>query len=539
MSSDYYRILGVNPSALAEEIKRLYKKLAVKFHPDKTSDSNHHERFLEISKAYETLKDVLLRQKYDLELGVHPSKLSTGHDPGFRSHHGYTYSPGKSSFASGTYFGYYQQNSLAYTEAYSRNNYDRSRAEQEDAASIAARLAQKKMQEDMERRRHEYLREAQRQREAAELQRRKQEEIRLRMEQQLRNQKEQLRREMEQSYVRVKKEAFRSEWQNIYEVSDDDSQPGDSNQPIIVEDDDDSQEFEDCQSPPHVEANDTLNELTLNEDHAPEPPQTPRGYEENNPDLVEVEDASVFSSAPSSPHKQPRESPTQNHQETAPRGTQPSPSQQKSQPSAKRTKLNVDMNDLRKSLGTSLDDVDFSDMLDTLPETGKTRKASSTVQSSAKRPKVEFSDGTTQAETLYTPVNKGFTSKNSLITASDLSPEVDESVLMFSCAPPTISVNLSLTEQQWGGYVQAIHKYERNFATFRKSVFAYQNGRLEKDERHHEIIYSDTSCLDAYQTVLFNDLLLLQSYSRALHEFRNTLKVFKTNCDLVESMKVG
>ncbi|KAL0831099.1 hypothetical protein ABMA28_001971 [Loxostege sticticalis] len=68
----YYEILGVSKQATTQEIRQAYKKLAVKFHPDKNSNINEQEKFIEISEAYETLKDPEKRQNYDRH-GSYPS----------------------------------------------------------------------------------------------------------------------------------------------------------------------------------------------------------------------------------------------------------------------------------------------------------------------------------------------------------------------------------------------------------------------------------------------------------------------------------
>ncbi len=63
---DYYQILGVNKSATPEEIKKAFRKLAVKYHPDRNpGDKSAEEKFKEISEAYEVLFDSDKRKKYD------------------------------------------------------------------------------------------------------------------------------------------------------------------------------------------------------------------------------------------------------------------------------------------------------------------------------------------------------------------------------------------------------------------------------------------------------------------------------------------
>ena len=67
---DYYKTLGVSKNATQDEIKKAYRKLAVKYHPDTHPDDKEAEnRFKEINEAYEVLKDPEKRKKYD-QLGA-------------------------------------------------------------------------------------------------------------------------------------------------------------------------------------------------------------------------------------------------------------------------------------------------------------------------------------------------------------------------------------------------------------------------------------------------------------------------------------
>jgi len=65
MGKDYYKILGVARGASDDEIKKAYRKLALKYHPDKNQSAGAEERFKEIGEAYDVLSDSKKKQIYD------------------------------------------------------------------------------------------------------------------------------------------------------------------------------------------------------------------------------------------------------------------------------------------------------------------------------------------------------------------------------------------------------------------------------------------------------------------------------------------
>jgi len=105
---DYYKILGVSKDATAKDIKKAYRKLAAKFHPDKNpDDKTAEEKFKEINEANEVLSDKEKREKYDTLGSNWEAYQNTGDDwrdyanqakQGQRGRNSYSYQGNPSGF---------------------------------------------------------------------------------------------------------------------------------------------------------------------------------------------------------------------------------------------------------------------------------------------------------------------------------------------------------------------------------------------------------------------------------------------------------
>jgi len=88
MGKDYYAILGVQKGASDDELKKAYRKLALKYHPDKNKAAGAEEKFKEIGEAYDVLSDPKKKQIYD-QFGEEGLKGGAGNSGGGPSHAGF------------------------------------------------------------------------------------------------------------------------------------------------------------------------------------------------------------------------------------------------------------------------------------------------------------------------------------------------------------------------------------------------------------------------------------------------------------------
>ncbi|CAF3427940.1 unnamed protein product [Rotaria socialis] len=85
VATDYYEVLGVKRDASEKEIKRKFRQLALKFHPDKNKDPKAEEKFRNIAEAYDVLSNADKRREYDMQ--GHQSFKSSSNQGGFSGFH--------------------------------------------------------------------------------------------------------------------------------------------------------------------------------------------------------------------------------------------------------------------------------------------------------------------------------------------------------------------------------------------------------------------------------------------------------------------
>src|ERR1700760_4420354 len=82
---DYYAVMGLARGASDDDIKKAYRRLARKYHPDVSKEADAEEKFKDVAEAYQTLKDPEKRAAYD-QLGQRPAGEEFQPPPDWRQH---------------------------------------------------------------------------------------------------------------------------------------------------------------------------------------------------------------------------------------------------------------------------------------------------------------------------------------------------------------------------------------------------------------------------------------------------------------------
>lgn len=584
--SNYYQVLGIPPTASEDEVKRSFKKLAVKYHPDKTDNKDHHQLFIKINEAYETLKSPDSRKKYNSKNGFDPK-------PDYTYTASTTFTTSRTSFTrggAGVYYEYYRRHEKE-AEDLARET---ARQRQEAQEALNAKFAREK--EELERRRkeeaqrrlykwkEEQMKQQQAKEREAELarERRREEEEeakRFREEMEHRQRQEQfLRSQNEVKTERIDENDMENdqydddivEFEARFINREDDrqdealSEAGDLNNPIVVEDEDDTPSTlsKDSSNLSYASATETADpETELEQEQEPESGSgSSKTTYLNMANLEKLfseglnsnfkAQKSRRSASPTRPKFQtPLKKPASNVRlQSSP---VPVPNSSKTVPnSSKKMKVGTsgpkspekkyDYTEFEEALGTNIDNVDLSDIYDSLPNS--TRKISENITNAKKKPRLsEYSNGRTKADTLHIPVNKTMFSghpspskpKTRAISVLDLhaSPAIHGYVAPTPPSPPEVA---RLTSQAWKQYVGAINVYEKRFLDYKKHIIQYQFERYKKDEEFYDVINNDPGNFEVYQACLSRDFEVLEEYHNALRDFITTMQNYKQNCSWMQ-----
>lgn len=648
---DHYSILGLHPNASDEEIKKSFKKLAVKYHPDKTDDKSHHELFLKINQAYEILKSSDTRTRYDEENGFKSKHSPVNKAYNYAQHFATSFAP-RNPFKYGgggaSYYEFYRS-TRRYSDGLDSESreeellreLEKKREKERLAAAAAARAARERVEREQRR-----MAKEKKEREEAARKREKEEQMRQFCE-------KEAERHANELNEKLKREATRKHWndshpnyetkdfdefdrqylsskearmrerararENLYANSihddhdNDDETPSsegvDESNPIIVEDKSDDENVSDDEekfqryppstpnypSSPPAYPEDGINNEHDNDDansssdsyasasadvypslekenlfqgesknsqtfeqhaHSNEPPGTYLNMENVQRLFSDTSmnprrnHRSTFSRRSVSPTRNPRPQKFSNIRSTPLSKTT---SEKSSTSKTKRMKIDshFDYSELRLTLNvTDIGNVDFQDIYESLPKgpSNSNRKLSESVtQGNPKRPKVaEYLDGTSKAETLYTPINKNvyqghntetpsppLKSRKVQLTESDLNSSISSSSLKCP-QPPQVPNISSLTTMAWNQYVASMAAYDIQFAQYKQLIIQYQTERFQKDQALRDIINSNESAFMIHQNCLARDLDVMTDYTYALRAFTTSVQQYKQNCSWVE-----
>lgn len=216
-----------------------------------------------------------------------------------------------------------------------------------------------------------------------------------------------------------------------------------------------------------------------------------------------------------------------------------------------------DMGNLEINVG-DIDEVDFRELGESLPDhlkrkqpTSNSSNVANNTRSTRGKP-VHFTDGTSRAETLSTPLNKNSVRGHSAArfnTSDERSTRAQLSVLDFHASPkvhnfippqpPILDLDPDISRNKWHRYVKSMVNYQRSFLEYKELIVRYQVERTQKDFEHFDTVndLQDQKNLNVYNACLKRDFEVITQYQEALRVFSLNMILFQQNCQWISRVK--
>lgn len=205
----------------------------------------------------------------------------------------------------------------------------------------------------------------------------------------------------------------------------------------------------------------------------------------------------------------------------------------------KRSKVVFNLKELEQNLGNDIEELDFKDMYESLPDHSNKATHKDDVLTRSKRRLYTYTDGTSKADILSTPMNKypvrGHSTKKQLSMLDMHASSKIQSLLPPQ--PPQMSIDPSVSKQVWAKYVDAILTYQKDFFNYKKLIVQYQMERINKDLEHFDDINdgSHTENLDTFKRCLEQDYLVMSEFNEALRQFGTTITTYQQNVQWINT----
>lgn len=565
----HYEVLGVSSLALEAEIKKAFRKLSLRYHPDKTDKPSDHELFLRIKEAYETLSNPTLRAAFDRTNYTAPRQPTHTYELPFtragaprktdRYFGGFSTT---NHFALFTgmfdYFSHYKRDDEHLREAHN----ERKRAEERKARE---KRDQDRMQEAIRRREAERREEERREAERRSERLRREEKIRREKEVHEARQKTFTARKTPADASTSEDDAFEEYWRG---------HGGNSLDPIVVDDDENEEEDEGAThesaaaDPPDAAevnglANGVLPERTpplVPESLSSGTPERVAPFAQDEPFNLRPRSRPSFIDRPKLPQRQRAPKPDINEESSTPkrRRTRAASGKLAAAEEAVReqAKQNGGLREDNAALAGSedwngnpssrsqgrafaenpfgfgameetldeaeaADRVDMDALRDTLP--GHARRSLGK-EPAPKKFKPEFTSADS-GETLHTPVNRRLVRGHK----PPLSAKILGALPLDLFLPPPVPTFQVVTEEDWSQYVVLVQQYQRAFLEYREHVTRYQAARVNLDREYAGELTALGANFEAYQQALLADAQVAKQFAEETQKHSVSMGTFEVN----------